>query len=86
MNSGDAKYAGIDFKSGIKTQVQTASGPANAYHVVINTLKLGGITMHQVDAVVLEGGSPNVVLLGMTALNRMDMKREGLTLTLTKKF
>jgi aspartyl protease family protein len=42
--------------------------------------------MNQVDAIVLEGGSPSVVLLGMSALNRLEMKREGLALTLTKKY
>ncbi|MEQ1602482.1 MAG: TIGR02281 family clan AA aspartic protease [Methylophilaceae bacterium] len=86
MNSGDAKYAGIDYKKGKKIQMQTASGIVDAYYVVINTLKLGGIILHQVDAVVLEGGSPQIVLLGMTALNRMEMKREGLVLTLTKRY
>jgi aspartyl protease family protein len=86
MNSGDAKYAGIDYKNGNRLQMQTASGVVDAYHVVINTLKLGTVVMHQVDAVVLEGGSPSVVLLGMTALNRLEMKHEGIALTLTKKY
>lgn len=86
MNSGDAKYAGIDYKKGKKIQMQTASGIADAYYVSINTLKLGGILLHQVDAVVLEGGYPQVVLLGMSALNRMEIKREGMVLTLTRKY
>ncbi|HZV97509.1 MAG TPA: retropepsin-like aspartic protease [Methylophilaceae bacterium] len=86
LNSGDAKYAGINYKKGERIRMQTANGTVNAYLVVINTLKLGGIVLHQVEAVVHEGGSPPVVLLGMTALNRLDMKREGITLTLTKKY
>lgn len=86
MNSGDAKFAGIDYKKGERVLVQTANGVVNAYHVVISTVKLGGVVMHQVDGVVHEGGSPSVVLLGMSALNRLDMKREGMALTLTKKY
>jgi aspartyl protease family protein len=86
MNSGDAKFAGIDYKKGERVPVQTANGVVNAYHVVINTVKLGGVVMHQVDGMVHEGGSPSVVLLGMSALNRLDMKREGIALTLTKKY
>ena len=86
LNSGDARYAGIDYKKGRRISTQTASGEADGYLVVINTLKLGGIVLHQVDAVVLEGGSPPVVLLGMSALKRMEMKREGIALTLTKKY
>jgi aspartyl protease family protein len=86
MNSGDAKFAGIDYKKGERVPMQTANGVVNAYHVVINTIKLGGVVMHQVDGVVQEGGSPPMVLLGMSALNRLDMKREGIALTLTKKY
>ncbi len=86
MNSGDAKYAGIDYKSGEKILTQTANGDATGYRVVINTLKLGSVVLNQVDAIVLEGGSPPLVLLGMSALNRLEMKREGIALTLTKKY
>lgn len=86
MNSGDAKYAGIDYKKGERIQVETANGITSAYRVVIGTLKLGSLVLNQVDGVVVEGGSPAVVLLGMSALNRMEMKNEGIALTLTKKY
>ena len=86
MNSGDARYAGIDFRKGQPVQMQTANGVAKGYRVVLNTLKIGSLTLHQVDAVVLEGGSPPMVLLGMSALNRLDMKRAGIALTLTRKY
>lgn len=86
MNSGDARYAGIDYKKGERVPIQTANGIVNGYHVVIGTLKLGNLILNQVDATVLEGGSPAVVLLGMSALNRMEMKSEGIALTLTKKY
>jgi aspartyl protease family protein len=86
MNSSDARQAGIDYKKGKRIPMHTANGVIQAYQVVLNSLKLGGVTLHQVDAVVNEGDSPPVVLLGMSALNRLDMKREGITLTLTKKY
>jgi aspartyl protease family protein len=86
MNSLDAKRAGIDYKKGQKVKLQTASGVADGYRVVVNSLKLGGVVLNQVEAVVNEGGSPPFVLLGMSALNRLDMKREGIALTLTKKY
>jgi aspartyl protease family protein len=35
---------------------------------------------------VIEGGFPEVVLLGMTALNRLEMKRDNTVMTLTKKY
>jgi len=86
MNSGDAKYAGIDYKRGESIQMQTANGIVIGYRVVINTLKLGSVVLNQVDGVVMEGGSPAIVLLGMSALNRLEIKNEGIALTLTKKY
>lgn len=86
MNSGDARRAGINYKNGEQVTVQTASGNITAYRMVIDRLKLGSLALTQVDGMVLEGSSPEVVLLGMSALNRLDMKREGIALTLTKKY
>ncbi|HSH53785.1 MAG TPA: TIGR02281 family clan AA aspartic protease [Methylotenera sp.] len=86
LNSGDAKFANIDYKRGQPIQVDTANGVVTAYRVTIATLKIGGITLNQVEGSVLEGGSPSVVLLGMSALNRLDMKRQDIALTLTKKY
>lgn len=86
MNSGDAKYANIDFIKGTPMQASTASGMATAYYVKLNTVKLGGITLNNVDAVVIEGGFPQEVLMGNSVLTRLEMKREGIALTLTKKY
>lgn len=86
LNSGDAKFAKIDYKRGEPIQVSTANGIATAYRVSIATLKIGAVTLNQVEASVIEGGSPSVVLLGMSALNRLDMKRQDIALTLTKKY
>lgn len=86
LNSGDAKFANIDYKRGERMQVATANGVVTAYRVSIASLKIGSITLNQVEASVLEGGSPSVVLLGMSALNRLEMKRQDIALTLTKKY
>jgi aspartyl protease family protein len=86
LNSGDAKFANIDYKRGVPVQVSTANGVVTAYRVSIATLKIGSVTLSQVEASVLEGGSPSIVLLGMSALNRLDMKRQDIALTLTKKY
>lgn len=86
LNSGDAKFAKIDYKRGEPVQVSTANGVVTAYRVTIANLQIGGITLSQVQGNVLEGGSPSVVLLGMSALNRLDMKRQDIMMTLTKKY
>ena len=86
LNSGDAKYAKIDYEKGQRITMSTANGDVSAYLVKINTLKIGTIILNNVEATVNEGGSPPVVLLGMTALNRMSMKNENSILTLSKKY
>jgi aspartyl protease family protein len=86
LNSGDAKFAKIDYEKGERIAMSTANGMVDAYLVRLNTLKIGTITLNNVEATVNEGGSPTVVLLGMSALNRLDMKRENSILTLTKKY
>ncbi len=86
MNEIDAKRAGIAYNNEEAILVQTANGNAKAHRVTIATVRIGSLVLHQVDGVVLEGGSPSLVLLGMSALNRLDMKRDGIALTLTKKY
>lgn len=86
LNSGDAKFAKIDYKRGEPLQVSTANGVVTAYRVTIANLQIGGITLSQVQGSVLEGGSPSVVLLGMSALNRLHMQRQDIAMTLTKKY
>lgn len=86
LNSNDARRLGIDYLGGQTGAAQTAAGVVRAYRVSLNTVKIGGITLHGVEGMVLEGESPPVTLLGMSALNRLDMQRDGIALTLTKKY
>ena len=86
LNSGDAKFAKIDYEKGEKGLSSTAGGVVQVYRIKLNTLKIGTIVLNNVDAAVIEGGSPPFVLLGMSALNRLDMKRDNSILTLTKKY
>ena len=86
LNSGDAKFAKIDYEKGERITMSTANGEVSAYLVKLNTLKIGTIILNNVEATVNEGGSPSVVLLGMTALNHLDMKRDNSIMTLSKKY
>jgi aspartyl protease family protein len=65
--------------------VNTANGTAPVYRVTLNTVKVGDIELHQVDAVVHENGLP-FTLLGMSFLNRTEMRREGTQMILTKRY
>lgn len=86
MSGAQAKKLGIDYAGGEQGVVSTAGGLVKSYAISLNSLKIGNLQLHQVEAVVIEGNSPSVVLLGMTALNRLQMKHDGIALTLTKKY
>jgi aspartyl protease family protein len=86
LSSKEARRLGLKYLGGDTGLVQTAGGNIKAYRTSLNTVRLGGIVMHQVEAVVLDGDSPSVVLLGMSVLNRVQMERDGMVMTLTKKY
>ena len=80
-----AQRAGIDFRKGEPALSNTANGLVPVYRVSLATVRLGEIELNSVDAVVFEAGL-DTALLGMSFLNRVDMRREGETMTLTKRF
>ena len=86
ISSIQARTMGINYLNGQRGYTETANGRALAYRVRFDTVSIGGITLHQVDGVVLEGDALKIALLGMSFLSRTDMKREGQTLTLVKRF
>ena len=81
----EAGRLGIDYQRGQKVGMRTANGVTGGYLVKLDTVSLGNVTLHGVDAVVIEGGL-TFPLLGMSFLNRMDMKREGDVMTLTRRY
>ena len=85
INAAEAKRMGLDYKTGQAVGVGTAAGVVPAWRVKFNTVKIGNITVNQVDGMVVEAGL-NVPLLGMSFLNRMEMKRDGQTMTLTQRY
>jgi len=85
INADEARRMGLDYRAGQATGVGTAAGVVPAWHVKFNTVKVGGITLHQVDGMVVESGL-NVPLLGMSFLNRMEMRRDGPTMTLIQRY
>ncbi len=85
ISAADAGRIGVDYRAGQAVGVGTAAGVVPAWRVKFGTVKVGSITLHQVDGMVMETGL-NVPLLGMSFLNRMEMKRDGETMTLTQRY
>jgi len=86
LPSSDARRLGINYLNGQRGYTETANGKATAYRITLDTVKIGDITLHNVDAVVMEGDGLKIALLGMSFLNRTEMKRDGQSLTLIKRF
>ena len=83
--ASDAVRLRIDYQKGRRGMTQTAGGPTPAYIVTLDTVRVGGIEVQNVEAIVIEQGL-GVALLGNTFLNRMEMKRDGQTMTLTRRY
>jgi aspartyl protease family protein len=86
LPAAEARRLGIDYRKGRKAVMETANGLVPAYRVQLDTVRVGDITVHGVDAVVTEADSPYIALLGMSFLNATDIRREGAIMTLTKRY
>ena len=83
--AADANRLRIDYQKGRRVSTQTANGVAPAYLVTLDSVRVGGIELNNVEAIVIEQGL-SVGLLGNSFLSRTEMRREGQTMTLTKRF
>lgn len=85
LGASDARRIGLDFNRGQKGMSQTANGQTMVSKIQLDTVRIGDVTLHNVDAVVHQTDMP-MALLGMSFLNRMEMQRDGNTMTLKKRF
>lgn len=85
LGAADATRIGIDWRQGQPGMAQTANGPARAWKVRLDSVRVGDIVVYGVDGIVHETDLP-VALLGMSFLSRMEIRNEGSLMTLKKKF
>lgn len=82
----EARRLGINYLGGTRGMSHTANGTVPVYRVKLATVRVGGITLGNVDALVVDGRGLDIALLGMSFLNRTQMHRDGGVLTLTRRF
>src|SRR5574343_1773085 len=85
LGPSDARRIGIDLNRGQRGLTSTANGVAPVTKVALDTVKIGDITLHNVEAVVTQTEMP-FALLGMSFLNRTDMQTDGSMLTIKRRF
>ena len=84
LSAAEASRLGIDYRNGEPSYSIVADGRrVPSYRIKLDSVAVGDVTIFGVEASVREGGS---ALLGMSFLNRTEMRREGQNLTLTKRY
>jgi aspartyl protease family protein len=86
MGIDDARRAGVNYLAGTRAYSQTANGIAPVFRVKLNSVRVGDITLNNVDGLVHESAALPVVLLGMSFLGQLEMRHQGDSLTLTKRY
>jgi len=85
LNQQLAQRLGIDYqKIGRKGLSETASGIIETYFVTLDKVAVGSISLHNVDAVIIEGPQPSMPLLGLSFLRRVELTQAGNIIKLTK--
>ena len=81
----EAARLGIDYRKGEPGYSILADGRRVAsYRVVLDSVTIGDLTLLNVEGSVSQGSG--IPLLGMSFLNRTEMRREGQSMTLTKRY
>ncbi|WP_423460561.1 retropepsin-like aspartic protease family protein [Ottowia sp. VDI28] len=84
LGQSEADRLGLDYKSGRPVLMNTANGTAQGWRLKLRTVRLGEVTVYEVDAVVTPMPMP-AVLLGNSFLNRFNMRRDADQLTLNRR-
>lgn len=71
-----AERLDLDYEKGNKVTMRTANGNTQGWHIRLDTVRVGDITVYGVDAVVTPQPMP-FVLLGNSFLSKLHMTRQG---------
>lgn len=85
IGRSEAQRMGIDWRKGQRGYSMTANGTVEVHKVKLASVRIGDVTVYDVDATVSPVTLP-VALLGNSFLSRFQMKRENDLLTLDKRF
>ncbi len=78
MNADHARKLGLSRSNNSPSgNVNTAGGAVPAYGLKLDRVQVGEITVHNVDAVVIQGNPLPSILLGMSFLSQVEMQHQG---------
>lgn len=84
INRQQALHLGVSLEGGEPTRILTANGVIIGTRVSLSRVRVGGIELHDIAAVVSDSPMP-FALLGMSFLRQVNMRHEGNELTLTPR-
>lgn len=85
MSTRDADRIGLAYKMGEPVQISTANGLTPGWRVKLTSVRVGDVTLHELDALVSTGDMP-YVLLGNSYLSRFQMTRTNDQMVLEKRY
>jgi aspartyl protease family protein len=78
LSGKTANLLGINYQNvATKVQVATASENTGGYSMSLNNVRLGSISLSNIDALIIEGNEPEMVLVGMSFLKQLDLQYQG---------
>ncbi len=86
LSSEMARRLGIDYRHGQAATAATASGVSQGYMVTLPKVDVGMVSIANVEAMVLEGSYPPMALLGNSFLEKVEMNRDGVVMTLRRRY
>ncbi|WP_269533682.1 TIGR02281 family clan AA aspartic protease [Chitinimonas sp. BJYL2] len=66
--------------------LSTAQGVRQAWRMKVDLVRIEGIPLYNVDAVITDGNFPAVALVGMSVLSQLHVQHEGDRMKLRKKY
>ena len=84
MSEAEARRIGLDYSRGQRGLISTANGQVLSHRVSLGEVRVGDVTVYNVDAVVVPAEMP-VILLGNSFLSRFSMRRDSDVMRLEKR-
>jgi len=85
LSRAEAQRIGLDYRGGTPALVSTVNGMVNGWRMSLDSVRVGDITVRNVEAIVVDNDTLPMGLLGMSFLGRCDMQGHGSTLVLRRR-
>jgi aspartyl protease family protein len=85
LSRDEARRIGVGDTGARRVRISTAGGPRTGSLVTLASVRVGGVALQDVEAIVLDDADLAITLIGMSFLNGVDMRRAGNTLTLSRQ-